>query len=87
MGWRDQNLLVVVEASTVTKAVGTLKPRIEKAIANLAQVEHPAERFFYCYTESCAAWARSVAARIYPRKRVAIIALASEQNISPPKPC
>jgi hypothetical protein len=80
MGWRGHDLVVVVEASTTTKAVGTLKPRIAKAVANLAQVEHPARRFFYCYTESCAKEARRIGSNLYAQKGIAIVVLAKEQT-------
>jgi hypothetical protein len=77
MGWRGGDLVAVVEASTVTIAVGTLKPRILKAVANLATVEHPARRFFYCYTESCAK-AATRCANLYPDKGITIVVLARE---------
>jgi hypothetical protein len=78
MGWRKDDLLVVVEANTSAKAVGTLKPRIAKAVANLAQLEHPARRFFYCYTESCASWAKSVATSQFPTTEIVIVVLEKE---------
>ncbi|MEI9894256.1 MAG: hypothetical protein WDN28_10315 [Chthoniobacter sp.] len=82
MGWRGNDLVAVVEASTSAKAEGTLKPRIAKAVGNLAKVEHPAKRFFYCYTTSCAEWARGIATSSYPEKAIAVVVLAKE-----PLPC
>lgn len=78
MGWRGEQLVVVAEANTSASPVGTIRDRIVKAVSNLAGVEHPADRFFFCFTESCAAWARKVTSAMYPNTSIEMVVLTSE---------
>jgi hypothetical protein len=55
MGWKDLDLMVVVEANTSAKHTGVIRGRVRKALENLAAVQHAADRYFFCTSAACAA--------------------------------
>lgn len=76
MGWRGDQLIVVAEANTSSQAKGVIKKRIAKAIDNLVAVEHPAEMYFYCYSESCAVEAIRLINNKHPGKAIKVVTMA-----------
>jgi hypothetical protein len=80
MGWKGNQLVVVAEANTSAGAKGTIRARIKKALQNLAEVTHPAVRFFYCYSEFCGAEAVQMVKNHYADKEITVVVLPAGQS-------